>query len=237
MRQAKCPICSNVLKTPKDNFAKNIVRKPWGYEYLAYENEYISLWVLFIKLDHQTSMHCHPKKTTGLILLKGEAEVSFLNNTSSLKQGQKVMLRRGLFHSTKATTEKGAFLFEIESPKDKQDLIRLEDKYGRVSLPYEDSSHEIPKQDCAWFDDPEEGEENLYNFANCKISIKHYFTPDDIKSLKNETIVVCLKGGLKAPNGMVSQPGDVVTGSVIKKLNETFYLAKKTLLMTIKTHK
>ena len=54
-------------------YEKTIVNKPWGYEYLAYENEDVGLWFLNIKKNHQTSMHCHPKKTTGLVLLDGVA--------------------------------------------------------------------------------------------------------------------------------------------------------------------
>ena len=57
----------------KDNYDINVVKKPWGYEYLAYENENVALWFLHIKHTHSTSLHCHPKKTTGLVLLDGKA--------------------------------------------------------------------------------------------------------------------------------------------------------------------
>ena len=58
----------------------NTVKKPWGYEYLAYENENVGLWFLYIAPGQSTSMHCHPKKTTGLVLLDGEAEISLAIN-------------------------------------------------------------------------------------------------------------------------------------------------------------
>ena len=57
------------------SYDSTIVKKPWGYEYLAYENNHVALWLLYIKHTHSTSLHCHPNKTTGLILLDGEAEV------------------------------------------------------------------------------------------------------------------------------------------------------------------
>ena len=60
------------------SYRTKVVKKPWGYEYLAYENDHVGLWFLHIEKNQQTSMHCHPKKTTGLVLLEGEAEVSFL---------------------------------------------------------------------------------------------------------------------------------------------------------------
>jgi quercetin dioxygenase-like cupin family protein len=131
----------------------NIVKKPWGYEYLAYENENVGLWFLYIAPGQSTSMHCHPKKTTGLVLLDGEAEISFLADKRQLKSLDKVMIRRGLFHSTKAVSDKGAFVFEIETPVDKQDLVRLNDQYGRASKPYEDDTFEEAKtNDCYLLD-------------------------------------------------------------------------------------
>ena len=55
-----------------------VIDKPWGYEYLVYENQHVALWLLHIAQGQQTSMHCHPTKTTGLVLVQGEAELSFL---------------------------------------------------------------------------------------------------------------------------------------------------------------
>ena len=72
------------------NYNTNIVKKPWGYEYLAYENKHVALWFLYIKHTHSTSLHCHPSKTTGLILLDGKAEISFLNDTNKLENGAAV---------------------------------------------------------------------------------------------------------------------------------------------------
>ena len=131
-----------------------VVNKPWGYEYLAYENEHVGLWFLHIEKDHQTSFHCHPKKDTGLIVLDGSVDVSFFNDINRLISGRKIMIRKGLFHSTKALSDGGANIFEIETPKIKHDLVRLEDSYGREGKKYESSSHHLPKNNsCVWLDE------------------------------------------------------------------------------------
>ena len=62
-------------------FEKNIVKKPWGYEYLVYENENIGMWLLYISNNNQTSMHCHSEKTTGLVVLDGQVEITFLSDS------------------------------------------------------------------------------------------------------------------------------------------------------------
>ena len=127
------------------SYKNNVVKKPWGWEYLAYENEECALWFLHIKNKQRTSMHCHPNKTTGLVLLDGSAVVSFLNDDNPLNPINKIMIRKGLFHSTCATSKEGACIFEIETPVDKYDLVRLKDSYGREGKPYEDATFEYPK--------------------------------------------------------------------------------------------
>ena len=108
-----------------------IVDKPWGYEYLMFQNELVGVWYLHIRQGERTSMHCHPRKKTSLILLEGEGELSFLNDTMKLKPLSRTIIRPGLFHSTQAFSPKGIAMIEIETPPDKGNLVRLEDEYGR----------------------------------------------------------------------------------------------------------
>ena len=42
-----------------DILSEVIVKKPWGYEYLCYENEDVAVWFLHIEYNQKTSMHCH----------------------------------------------------------------------------------------------------------------------------------------------------------------------------------
>jgi mannose-6-phosphate isomerase-like protein (cupin superfamily) len=210
----------------------NIVKKPWGYEYLVYENRDVALWFLYIKPEHSTSLHCHPKKTTGLILLDGEAEVSFVNNISKLNPGSKVMIRKGLFHSTKATNKKGAYVFEIETPVDKEDLVRFKDSYGREGKPYEDTTFEIPKaEDCLWIDDSKN-----YNFSNCVLEVKNITDSSSFLEIDDSLNIMFLKGGLQSDYGQnVAGPGDIVTAKTIKQLMEVFKkIDPITLIMIIK---
>jgi mannose-6-phosphate isomerase-like protein (cupin superfamily) len=222
------------------NYTNNIVKKPWGYEYLAYENEQVALWFLYIKHTHSTSLHCHPKKTTGLILLDGKAEVSFFNHSNKLLPGDKVMIRKGLFHSTKSTDEKGAFVFEIETPVDKQDLVRFRDSYGREGKPYEDNTHETPKiEDCLWIVDPAIGSEIKHEFSNCELTVKHISSIEDFLNVDSNLNVMFLKGGLQADYGQnVAGPGDIVSASTIKQLVEVFHrIDDQTIVMIIKSIK
>jgi len=217
------------------NYNTNIVKKPWGYEYLVYQNNDVALWFLYIAPGQSTSMHCHPKKTTGLVLLDGEAEVSFLADRRYLKSLDKVMIRRGLFHSTKAMSDNGAFIFEIETPVNKQDLVRLNDLYGRESKPYEDFKYEEPKnKDCLWIDNSD----TVYDFNNCVLHVENITDINTINLKKDEDLIMFLKGGLirniNDNSHCVTLPGDVGFGNIIKQVSgQLDGVHQDTLIMTI----
>ena len=212
-----------------------VVEKPWGFEYLAYENEDVALWALHITYENEPSLHCHPNKDTGLIVLDGSVNVSFLNDIYRLTPGRKIMIRKGLFHSTKAISQKGAMIFEIETPVNKHDIVRLEDKYGRAAKPYEGSSFEKPKpKDCVWFEEPDLGKKIEYEYANSKIVIEHIANYKGLINKEDHENIIFLKGGLMCDANKVASPGDVVASHIIKRLVNTFKeVHKDTLIMTI----
>jgi mannose-6-phosphate isomerase-like protein (cupin superfamily) len=219
----------------------NIVKKPWGYEYLAYENDEVGLWFLNIKKDQSTSMHCHPTKTTGLVVLNGIAELSFLSDKRILQGLDKVMIRRGLFHQTKALSE-SLLLLEIETPKDKHDLVRLSDRYGRESKPYENDTFEYPKEsDCLWIEEAEVGQVFVYEVEDCTLTVERVDSIDSVTSKKDSDLLVFLKGGLirniDGRQHLVTIPGDVGFANVVKQVaNQLDGVANSTIILTIQQH-
>lgn len=215
-----------------------IVNKPWGHEYLVYENDEVGLWFLYLNKDQQTSMHCHPQKTTGLVVLDGEVEVSFLADTKRISSLGKVMIRRGLFHSTKSISDY-ACIFEIETPKDKHDLVRLRDYYGRSKMSYEGKDFEIPKnENSLWIEEPELGKFFNYKFSNCNLKVETISDINIILNKKDSDIIMFLKGGmtrnLENKVHCVTVPGDVGYGNIIKSVaNELDGVINQTIIMTI----
>jgi hypothetical protein len=150
-----------------------IVSKPWGYEYLIFETEEIALWLLYIKGGGKTSLHCHPNKTTGLLLLKGNARISFIADYKNISAPSKQMFRRGLFHSTEALSPEGIFLLEIETPNNKSDLIRLDDIYGRSNLSYESGDNLISKtKSSIWVTEPQSEKPVIYDNGEINFQIQ-----------------------------------------------------------------
>ena len=68
------------------DYSKVVVRKPWGYEYLTYQSKDVAVWILHLKKGHQTSMHCHPRKKTSLIVLDGSVNCKSIDEIHTLEK-------------------------------------------------------------------------------------------------------------------------------------------------------
>lgn len=192
-----------------------VVKKPWGYEYVIYSNTDVEIKHLFINVNQNTSLHCHPNKKTGLCVVRGLVKVEFLNNHFWLEPGDKLMIRQGVFH--KSIAKINSELLEIENPVDKNDLIRLEDSYGREQLGYEDDSIDIEQLEYNF---------NQINFNNIETIHKYLDINDNIDTGK----YFILSGGIYNILGnkkiYVLGPGDLVESSIINKLSNRFHREK-----------
>ncbi len=159
-----------------------IVKKPWGYEYLAFENAHVAIWMLQIVRKRRTSMHCHPRKRTGLVLLSGEAQFHHLEGSIALGRMSAVNVDANTFHSTEAASllpiqpvsENGIWVMEIETPPLKEDLCRMSDAYGRAGATYEGANQMVfEPSEILKLAEPEEGERLLRRtFQNLVFTVR-----------------------------------------------------------------
>lgn len=120
---------------------RNVVPKPWGYEYRAYADDFFDFWALHVDAPHGTSMHVHPRKLTYLICLAGTGVTWGLGGTEhAIRSGTMVRIARGAFHATRNTGDEPLELIEVEVPRNKYDLVRLQDDYNRTGTGYESVS-------------------------------------------------------------------------------------------------
>lgn len=208
------------------DFRSSLVRKPWGYEYLMYQNEQLGLWLLRLEPGAATSLHCHPRKKTGLVVLAGEAHLSFLNDGIDLKPLGRNMIRPGLFHSTKATSDDGLFLLEVETPRDKENLVRLEDNYGRQAQPYEGvEAHEPLPSDLLQLETPETGSEFRYDLCGCDLVVRRITEASELEIDDPSAVIMLLEGGLTTSEGEpILDAGDVVSPATFSRLVKSFPL-------------
>jgi D-beta-D-heptose 7-phosphate kinase/D-beta-D-heptose 1-phosphate adenosyltransferase len=142
-------ICKNSLigkrtNSKKIDYFNKVNDKPWGKEYLAYQNKHIGIWILHVDCDQETSLHCHFKKDTILIPLVGCFKINLYNDYKILNIFDSLFVPRSTFHGIHSYTSNGV-LMEIEiyteniEYTDKNDLLRIKDIYNRDKDKYETS--------------------------------------------------------------------------------------------------
>ena len=205
------------------------VIKPWGSEYKIYSNSVSSTKLLRLNHNKSTSLHCHPIKKTGFVLIKGEVNVDLgFYDTKKLSPMSKLMIRPGLFHRTKNLNKETATILEIETPINKDDLVRFKDNYGRENKPYEDKKSMVKlDNNDPIFNEPELNSENKYLVDGIDIRINKTNDLNQLLKSKKNSIIAVLDGGFKSEdNQLVLSPGDIVRLETIKKLAEAFKIQK-----------
>tara|TARA_Y100000590_G_C15642176_1_gene985406 strand:- start:215 stop:898 length:684 start_codon:yes stop_codon:yes gene_type:complete len=222
----------------KKLFKNLIVNKPWGYEYLIYNNKKLAITLLNINYMQKTSLHCHSKKKTGFILLSGTTEINLgFYNRESFSAPSKTMIRPGLFHSTRALSQNGAQILELETPIDKDDLIRFEDKYGRLKENYQGKSKiEKINDSHVIFKEPKINQPNTYDFNGVEVKLEKFKDFKQLNKKSYDTIIAVLDGGIrcKKTKKMVLTPGEVIKTGTVQKLSEVFEIKNSITTLSVK---
>ena len=220
------------MKSKSSFYDNRVVYKPWGYEYTIYRNSnHLCVTLLRINYNKSTSLHCHPKKKTGFILISGRAliQLGLWKSSSELYSApSKLMIRTGLFHSTKAVSKNGVFALEFETPVNKNDLIRYKDHYGRQSKPYEGKKFtKSIGSKFLKFRKPKLGKSQIYKIGKVIISLEVHKNFKKLTKNKMSTIFAIIDGGVIDKFGRnVLSYGDIIITGTLNKLSEVFKIKK-----------
>lgn len=207
-----------------EDYQGKVVLKPWGYEFLIFQNEHVAVWYLHLGPGHSTSMHCHPGKKTSLTILSGEALCSTFEARLKLKGIDSVIIEKGVFHSTKALSDDGIRLIEIESPPCKVDLVRLNDGYGRQARGYEGLSEMVTSNLDAYrhfyFSELSESGTRSFQSNDYEIELIRYRRQEEFKTafqIKPEEYCCSCRGSIVDNAGKtVLAMGDMQKGAFFK---------------------
>lgn len=220
-------------------YDRKIVEKPWGNEYVIFRNKNkLAVTLLKINYKKKTSLHCHPQKKTGFIVLDGKAKIQlglWKQNSKNYSSPSKLMIRTGLFHSIEAMTKKGVKALEFEVPVKKNDLVRFDDNYGRSLKPYEGKNHikKISINDIV-FTKPKIGIDQNYKVGNSKIKLKVYKSFKNIINKEDSTIFAVIDGSVvDKKNRNILSIGDIIQTGTFKKLATRFKIKKELVLLSV----
>lgn len=226
------------MKNKTDAYDKKIVKKPWGFEYTIFRNlNKLAITYVNILPKKQTSLHCHPSKKTGFIILSGKAKVQigiYKSNTKIYSPSSFLMIRSGLFHSLECVTKEPLIALEFETPADKKDLVRFKDLYGRQSKPYESLNKAQINNSLIFFKKPKKNKSYRYLFNDLEILIENYKNYKKIFKNSNNSISAIIDGKIVNNKGkQVIGCGEIVKTQALKKLSNKFKIHKNIILMKV----
>jgi quercetin dioxygenase-like cupin family protein len=113
------------------------VEKPWGHElWWAHTDRYVGK-LLHVRAGHQLSLQFHRKKDETIHLWSGDLTLVLDEDGSGLSEhklrpGESYHIRPGTKHRMIAVTD--CDILEASTPE-VEDVVRLEDAYGRAGTP------------------------------------------------------------------------------------------------------
>ncbi|HKA35293.1 MAG TPA: cupin domain-containing protein [Thermoanaerobaculia bacterium] len=110
------------------------VSKPWGHELIFAENDRYAGKILHLEPGHCLSLQYHERKDETLLVLAGEVHLLVGVEDGAMEEirlqpGDSYRIRPGVRHRMSA--ELASDLVEVSSPE-LDDVVRLEDRYGRA---------------------------------------------------------------------------------------------------------
>jgi mannose-6-phosphate isomerase-like protein (cupin superfamily) len=113
------------------------VDKPWGYEIWFAVTERYAGKIIHIGAGHELSLQYHRRKDESIYVVSGAMELELENEagevqTHQLRPGDCQRILVGRRHRMRALVDTD--ICEVSTP-DLDDVVRLEDRYGRVVEP------------------------------------------------------------------------------------------------------
>lgn len=210
---------NNYRVSPFYNYLDKGYIKPWGYEYMTYQNKNVGVWILHVNQNLQTSVHCHFHKDTVLCVVTGTFRIELYEGFKILNEGDVCYIPACMFHGIFAYSP-NAVLLEVEvyhtytdpdgtilGHSDKNDLLRLRDVYTRDKNTYIGSAIE--------YTGGSDGSE--YPFHNLHTSNTIVYGNTTVGTTTNMTTratrgatCVLLQGRLRTRDLALLSPGSVV---------------------------
>lgn len=113
------------------------VEKPWGYEVWFAVTEHYAGKIIHVAAGQELSLQYHRRKDESIYVVSGEMELELEDEdgdvrTHRLQPGDCQRILVGRRHRMRALVDTD--IFEVSTPE-LDDVVRLEDRYGRVVEP------------------------------------------------------------------------------------------------------
>ena len=113
----------------------NIYPRPWGFYKSTVLNKYYQSKIISINPLEELSLQSHEHRDEYWTITHGEGEIVIGNDTKKVKPGDMLFIPRSTKHQARNINNKETLLIievQLGEDFDEEDIIRYEDKYGRV---------------------------------------------------------------------------------------------------------
>jgi mannose-1-phosphate guanylyltransferase/mannose-6-phosphate isomerase len=120
-------------KRDERNLYRKIVR-PWGWYHIIDEGEFFKVKRIQVKPGASLSLQMHRHRSEHWVVVKGIAQIQNGEKTLSLKENESTFIPQGQKHRLSNAGIESLEIIEVQSGSylGEDDIIRFDDKYGRV---------------------------------------------------------------------------------------------------------
>ena len=109
-----------------------MIKKPWGaFETLA-ENENVTVKIIWVDKGEKNSLQIHKNRSEYWFVIKGKIIAHVNGEMEVLEQGFDITVKANEKHRFEGLEEENIILEICRGVFDEDDIVRLEDDYGRV---------------------------------------------------------------------------------------------------------
>ncbi|HEX8994169.1 MAG TPA: phosphomannose isomerase type II C-terminal cupin domain [Candidatus Paceibacterota bacterium] len=118
-------------------YLKHYVRdeRPWGFFERLTQSEESTIKIITVHQGEMFSLQTHALRDEYWRILSGDGIVTVGDTTTHARAGQEFYIPRGTVHRAQGGSADLVFLEVAFGQFDENDIVRLEDKYGRPDRP------------------------------------------------------------------------------------------------------
>jgi len=111
-----------------------IEKRPWGSYEEIFRNNNVVIKKIIVKPECRFSLQYHGYRDETWIIIDGEALITINDSKKYYKKGDNLFIKRGEKHRVFNSTSRDFTFIEVQigDKLSEDDIIRLEDDYGRV---------------------------------------------------------------------------------------------------------
>lgn len=112
----------------------NYDERPWGRWDILDEGQDFAVKRLTVRPGHRLSLQFHHLRSENWVVAKGEARATLSNKIINLKEGEHIFIPKEAVHRLENKGTSDLIVIEVQNGEcSENDLVRIEDDYGRYS--------------------------------------------------------------------------------------------------------